>query len=94
MAGYLVHRPSTDDKLKVSNDINGVFVNGSSGSDAIANAIAQVTRWCGPNHAAYVNNWTAVQVSSSDFDATLLNTVFQGEVVRPGQHLRGGGMIV
>lgn len=58
MGGYLVYRPSTDDKNKLPYDINGVFVNGASGAAALEAAETLLARVTSPAEAMNVRLWT------------------------------------
>lgn len=94
MAGYLVYRSTITDKLRISFDIGGFLVNGADSAAALLQAQACAKRYAGPDDAALVSGWTAVQLNSSDFGGTIANSVIQGPVNIPGQMLRGGGMTV
>jgi hypothetical protein len=93
MAGYLVYRSVLTDRNKLPYEIGGVLVNGASEAAAKAAAVAQLSEIVGPLNAAYVNNWTALQLDATDFTGASLNTVIQGAVIRPGTMLIGGGIM-
>ena len=94
MAGYLVFRPSTSDNFSIPYDLNGILVNGADGPGAIAAAKAALEKIVGTTISNEINSWTALQLNASDFSGGVAPTVMQGPIVRPNQHLRGGGIIV
>lgn len=95
MAAYLVYRSKLTDQHKIGMDIGGFLVNGADSTAALAAAVAKAIQLTGPNNGNEVNFWTVVQLSASDMTtANLSGLTIQGQIVPPGGHLIGGGILV